>query len=130
LEELKLNEIEIPEKDLEIRTCRGSGDGGQKRNKTESAVVVTYLPTNISVRCEAERSQYQNKQLALYLLKAKLINDNNYKTLNNANNIRKQQIGSGMRGDKRRTVRCQHNVVVDHITNKKWTLDEYLSGKW
>ena len=130
LKEPSNQEFVLQERDLDIKTCRGGGKGGQHRNKVETAVVITHIPTQVTVRCEASRSQHQNKETALKQLRAKLWANKILHQNQCQDNIRSFQIGSGMRGDKRRTIRVQHGVVVDHITGQKWRYDDYRSGNW
>lgn len=123
-------QVRIEERDLEWRTCRSSGAGGQKVNKTESAVQVTHKPTGLTVRCETERSQHQNRANALALLRARLWEAERDRAVMSRASDRRQQVGSGMRGDKRRTIRCQDGVVHDHLTGKRWDLRDYTRGNW
>ncbi len=111
-----------------FKFCRGSGAGGQHRNTTDSAVIATHKPTGLSVRCEGERSQHRNKELALQLLSAKLSQAASLASQDSRNAKRKAQVGSGMRGDKRRTVALQRGTVVDHVLKKKMRSKEYLKG--
>jgi peptide chain release factor 2 len=103
-------EIRIKDSEMEITACRGSGPGGQNRNKCNTAIQIRHLPTGLLVRSEAERSQFQNRELALGVLRSKLVEMQS--------------------GDKRRTIACQRGTAVDHITGKQWRLDDYLAGKW
>lgn len=119
-------EVSLDHSKLEISTCRGSGAGGQHRNVTDSAVQIKY--EDIIVRCESERSQHQNKESALALLKAKLLQAQEAKAQNKENSQRKKQIGSGMRGDKIRTIRVFDNQVKDHKTNHNMKFDKYERG--
>lgn len=123
-------ELQLEDRDLEWTTCRGSGPGGQARNKIESAVQVKHKPTGVSVRCESERSQHQNRQTALSLLRTKL-----HAAAQEAQNAaeaatRRAQVGCGARGDKRRTIRFQDEQVNDHITGQRWRLKDYLRGEF
>ena len=122
--------LEIKETDLEITACRGGGPGGQHRNKVSTAIQLRYLPTNLLIRCETERSQSQNREIAMEILRAKLLSISRQTTQDKLDRLRQQQVGTGMRGDKRRTVRVQHGVVEDHLTGKSWRFDDYESGKW
>lgn len=116
------------ESDLEITTCRGSGPGGQKRNKTDSAVQIKHKPTGLYVRCETERSQGQNKESARALLSARVQAIQEAKTNRAAVEDRRQQIGSGERSDKVRTVQMQNGQVVNHVTGRKAAVEKYLKG--
>jgi peptide chain release factor 1 len=117
-------------RDIEWTATRGSGPGGQHRNKTDSAVIVTHLPSGLVVRCEAERSQHRNRELALELLESRLLARQASSAQRDRNAARKQQIGTGQRGDKIRTIRFQDGVVSDHRTGQRWPLRQYLRGDW
>lgn len=116
--------------ELEWKTCRGKGKGGQKRNKTESTVVLRHRPSGLVVRCEDERSQAQNRARALEVIRARLTERERRERDAADARERRAQAGSGMRGDKRRTVREQDGVVTDHATGRRWSLRDYLRGDW
>lgn len=119
----------LDERDVEISTTRGSGPGGQKRNKTESCVVAKHTPTGITVRVDM-RSQFQSRSMALKILAAKLAEETQDQGSQERNNERRSQLGSGMRGDKIRTYRTQDDRVTDHRTGKTWTLKSWMRGDW
>jgi peptide chain release factor 1 len=123
-------QMRIAPADLEWTTCRGSGAGGQHRNKTESAVKLIHKPTGLFVRCESERSQHQNRATALALLRARLWAGERTRRDEDRASARRGQVGSGMRGDKRRTVRCQDGVVTDHVTGRTWPFRDYERGAY
>ena len=122
--------VSISEKDVEWTTCRGSGAGGQHRNKTESAVQMTHIPTGIRVRVENERSQHQNKELAFRILSARIRDLEKQKASSSRDQHRKTQVGSGMRGDKIRTIRQQDGIVTDHTSGNKIRYKDYIRGMW
>jgi len=119
----------LDERDVEITTTKGSGPGGQKRNKTESCVVAIHKPSGITVRIDM-RSQYQGRSMAMKVLSARLYQLECEKINNEKDTTRKQQVGSGMRGDKIRTYRSQDDQVTDHRTGEKWRLKDWLRGDW
>jgi peptide chain release factor 1 len=122
-------EFRLRECDVTITTCRGSGPGGQKRNKTDSAVQVKHIPTGLIVRCETERSQLQNKSTALALLTARLVTQQETKQAQAEGFSRRSQIGSGERSDKIRTVQMQNGQVVNHRSGKRLSIERYLKGE-
>lgn len=124
------SELKIPDSDLDWKTCRGSGAGGQHRNVTDSAVQLTHKPTKIAVRCESERSQHFNRETALQMLRAKLLVVQKNEARASRTATRRAQVGSGMRADKRRTIRVQDQRVTDHLLDKSWHLKDYLRGNW
>jgi peptide chain release factor 1 len=123
-------EVRLDPRELAWSTCRASGNGGQHLQRTESAVQVKHLPTGLMVRCESERSQHQNRASALAVLRARLLERQRAEVDAERVAARRTQAGSGQRGDKRRTVRCQDGVVTDHVTGQRWELRDYLRGEW
>jgi peptide chain release factor 1 len=122
--------VRIHERDLDWSVCLGTGSGGQKRNKTATTVQVTHRPSGVHVRCETTRSQQYNRVAALAILRARLWERERTRLADARADERKRQVGSGMRGDKRRTIRAQDGTVVDHVTGKRWTLRDYARGNW
>jgi peptide chain release factor 1 len=128
LPEVTESEVKISEKDLEWKAFRGSGPGGQHRNKTDSAVSLHHKPTGIKIRSESQKSQKQNKDTALAILRARLHSEQRESQSLRRSNMRKSQVGSGMRADKIRTIRLQDGQVTDHNTGKRISAKKYLRG--
>jgi peptide chain release factor 1 len=120
--------VEIHPSEIRIETTRGSGPGGQHRNTTDSTVIVTHISTGIKV-VRNGRDQHKNKDEALTEI-AKRVN-HFYQTgkIDEEVEERREQIGNGCRGDKRRTYRVKDDSVIDHITDKRASLKEILKGK-
>lgn len=118
----------LPERDIEFRYMRGSGAGGQHRNKTESCVVARHVPTGTEARVCSERSQHQNKAIAIEILTSRIAMLQETSSKEKRDSSRRAQIGSGMRGDKVRTVRVQDSTVKCEITGLKKPLAPYLAG--
>lgn len=126
-------EVELPTldpRDLDITTCRSSGNGGQNVQKTDSAVQIRHIPTGLMVRCETERSQTYNRATAIAILRARLHEARQHSANAERADARRRQIGSGQRGDKRRTIAVQRDSVVDHVSGRAWRYDDYERGKW
>lgn len=121
------HELVLQPKDVRMETKRGSGPGGQHKNKTESAVRVTHIPTGITAFADS-RSQHQNKELAMASLRARIQEQRSTAATSQRNDLRRQQVGSGMRGDKVRTVSEQNAVVTNHLTGKRMDLKRYQRG--
>ena len=128
LEERNMD-FKIDKRDIKYITTKGTGPGGQHRNKTESCVIAIHKPTGLSVKIDA-RNQHKNKALATRLLVERVREQECSKSNSRRHANRKQQVGSGMRGDKRRTYRSRDDRVVDHITGQKWRLSRWIRGEW
>ena len=122
-------EFELNEADLVFEAFRASGAGGQKVNKTSSAVRVTHVPTGTVVECQVERSQYQNKDRAVELLRARLYDEECRKQQAAIDGERRSQVGTGDRSERIRTYNYPQGRVTDHrIGLTLYKLDMILNG--
>lgn len=123
-------QITVEEKDLKIDVYRSSGCGGQGVNTTDSAVRITHLPTKIVVTCQNERSQIQNKERALEVLKNKLYQLELQKRSDKLNDTKKDQMGIDFGSQIRTYTMCPYTLVKDHRTGtEKSNVDKVLDGE-
>ena len=123
-------DIEIKESDIRVDVFRSSGAGGQGVNTTDSAVRITYLPTNTVVTCQNERSQLKNKEQAMKVLRSKVYEDIQRKQNDKIDDERRSKIGTGDRSEKIRTCNYPQNRVTDHRINLTiMQLDRIMQGK-
>ena len=129
LPEMEDADVEIDEKDIRIDLFRASGAGGQKVNKTESAIRITHFPTGIVVACQDERSQTQNKEKAFAILKAKVFDFYQQQKQAEYSQNRKSQIGTGDRSERIRTYNFPQGRVTDHrIGLSLYNINAFMDG--
>lgn len=122
-------EIEINPADVKMDVFRASGAGGQHINKTSSAVRLTHIPTGIIAECQTERSQFQNREYAMKLLKSRLYEIEKTKRDQELENSRRSQVGSGDRSEKIRTYNYPQGRITDHrIGMSIFQMDNFLNG--
>lgn len=129
LPEVEEVEVEINPNELRIDVFRSSGPGGQSVNTTDSAVRVTHMPTGMIVTCQDEKSQLQNKDKALKILRARLKEEEERKQKDQQTENRRTQIGTGDRSERIRTYNYPQGRITDHRINLTlYRLDEVLEG--
>ena len=129
VEDVTADGIEIKDSDITIESCKSSGAGGQHINKTESAVRLTHKPTGIVIECQQERSQLQNKEKALLMLRSKLYHMKKQAQADELAATRRAQVGSGDRSEKIRTYNYPQSRVTDHrIGFSIYDLGSFMNG--
>ena len=122
-------EVEIDPNDLRIDTYRAGGAGGQHVNRTDSAVRIVHIPTGIVVQCQNERSQIQNREQAMRMLRSKLWDKALQERADEVSAFRKSQVGSGDRSERIRTYNYPQGRVTDHRINLTlYKLPQFLNG--
>ena len=127
----KKTQIQIKPSDLKVDFYRASGPGGQNVNRRETAVRITHLPTNIVVTSQTERNQLQNKENAMAILEAKVLEKKEMEAQEGQHGKRNSQIGGAKRAEKIRTYNFPQNRLTDHRIKKSWkNLEEIFEGNF
>lgn len=126
----KKTEIKIKSDEIKIDHYRSSGPGGQNVNKRETAVRITHLPTGIVVSSQNQRNQLQNKENAMAILSAKVMEKKQREQIEKIGGKRKEQVGQAMRAEKIRTYNFPQDRITDHRIKKSWHgIEEIMQGK-
>lgn len=126
----KKTEFKINPNELKIDVYRSSGAGGQYVNRRETAVRITHLPTGIVATCQTERNQLENKENALSILEARLLEKKQRKEEETIGGKRKAQIGWAMRAEKIRTYNFPQDRITDHRIKKSWHhIEKIMDGE-
>ena len=131
LPEVPATQIDINPADIEFEAFRSGGHGGQNVNKVSTAVRIKHKPTGIIVKAQTERSQAQNREIAMQILRSKIYQLEESQKQSQLGNLRQAQVGAGDRSEKTRTYNFPQNRVTDHRLNKSWNnLDSVIDGKF